>query len=103
MPFFILFLLFNIVLTLAGVMLGCWLMAEYLPALADVALDAARGTPLAFLGDWTAKALLVIAKYAGMFLNIMIEWLKVLGIDLESLKVTVEKAAENADATGESY
>lgn len=98
MPFFILVILFNIALTIAFAMGCCWLLAEYLPVIADYARDAGNGTSVEFLGDWIAKALLVIAKYAGIVLNVMIEWLKVIGIDLESLKATVEEAKENVEA-----
>lgn len=103
MQIFILFILLKIALTIAFVLGVSWLLAEYLPVLAEAASDAARGTYVEFLGEWTAKALNAIAQIAGKFFNLCIEWLKVIGIDLESLKTTLDEAAGEADSAELSF
>lgn len=83
MPFLLLLLVLKLAFTLAIITFGAWAVAEFFPMLADKAVAASAGTDFAIFGEWLARALLFIARYAGMFVDLVFDWLRVIGIDLE--------------------
>lgn len=83
MQFLVMLIVFKIALALLFVTLGALFMAEFFPILADKALSAASGTALAPVGEFVAQALLFIAKYAQMFVELVFSWLRAFGIDID--------------------
>lgn len=83
MPFLLLLLVVKIAFTLAIITFGAWAIAEFFPMLADKAVAVSAGTDFAIFGDWLSQALLFVARYAGMFVDLVFDWLRVIGIDLE--------------------
>lgn len=95
MQFIVLLILFKIGLTLLFLTLGAMLMAEFFPVLASKAIEATSGTILAPIGDFVSDALLFIAKYAQMFVDLVFSWLRVFGIDIDS--GNVQNSMKNVD------
>lgn len=83
MPFLLLLLIVKLAFTLAIITFGAWALAEFLPVLADEARAVSAGTDFEIFGQWLSQALLFIARYAGMFVDLVFDWLRVIGIDLE--------------------
>lgn len=95
MQFLVMLIVFKIALALLFVTLGALFMAEFFPVLADKAVAAASGTALAPVGEFVAQALLFIAKYAQMFVDLVFSWLRVFGIDIDS--GAVKDGVQNMD------
>lgn len=100
MHIFIFFIVLKVVLAVAFVMGCAWLMAEYFPILAVKIAHMADGTFMDSIGEWIAKGLKTMGKYAGKFLKVCFEWLEVLGFDFKEIKESIKDidldAAEDA-------
>lgn len=102
MPFLLLLLVVKLAFTLAIITFGAWALAEFLPMLADMAVAASAGTDFAIFGEWLSQALLFVARYAGMFVDLVFDWLRVIGIDLERGSLQGDLQKMNVEAPEKS-
>lgn len=84
-------ILFQIFLAVALVMGCAWAIAEFFPEIAKFVIEIGNGTPAEPVAEWFARILKVTARYAGKFLVVCIEWLEVIGLQLDNLKENLEK------------
>ena len=84
MQFFIMIIVFKIALTLLFFTLGAMFVAEFFPMLADKAMAASSGTVLAPVGEFLGHALIFMAHYAQMFVDLVFSWLRVFGINIDA-------------------
>lgn len=96
MGFFVFLIVLKIAITVAFVMGTAWIMAEYLPVLATKIIHLSNGTWADFIGEWAAKVMRVMAKYAGKFLNVCFEWLDFLGVEFKKYNDEMGDKAEDA-------
>lgn len=83
MHFLIAIVAFKIALILLVATLGAMFIAEFFPIMADKAVVATNGTVLEMVGEWLAAGLRFVAKYAQIFVNLVFDWLRAFGIEID--------------------
>lgn len=83
MHFVIMILVFKIALTVFMVLLGAMFMADFFPVLADKAIAASNGSLFEAVGQGVAVGLNFVAKYAQIVVDLIFDWLQVIGIEMD--------------------